>query len=301
LPRIHAWHKWFYRNRDPQGTGLVAVIHPWESGRDNSVDWDDALARVPTEGVGEFQRRDTSHANPAHRPTDEEYRRYIWLVQHFRGLGWDDSKLHDASPFRMVDPDFNAILIRSCSDLADLAERLGESEIAAESRAFAERGIEAMDGLWHEGLGQYVCYDRAARKLIDSPSIGGLLAVFCAVPKRRAKALAARMTRLGETATFMVPSHDPTAPEYDGLRYWRGPVWLIVNYMISDGLKAAGQDCVAQRIDSDSIRLIEKSGFAEYYDPVTGEPCGGSNFTWTAAMVIEILSAERTPASATPS
>ncbi|MDE0210227.1 MAG: hypothetical protein OXJ64_10105, partial [Boseongicola sp.] len=179
--------------------------------------------------------------------------------------------------------------------------RLGESEIAAESRAFAERGIEAMDGLWHEGLGQYVCYDRAARKLIDSPSIGGLLAVFCAVPKRRAKALAARMTRLGETATFMVPSHDPTAPEYDGLRYWRGPVWLIVNYMISDGLKAAGQDCVAQRIDSDSIRLIEKSGFAEYYDPVTGEPCGGSNFTWTAAMVIEILSAERTPASATPS
>ena len=78
------------------------------------------------------------------------------------------------------------------------------------------------------------------------------------------------MTRLGETATFMVPSHDPTAPEYDGLRYWRGPVWLIVNYMISDGLKAAGQDCVAQRIDSDSIRLIEKSGFAEYYDPVTG-------------------------------
>ena len=296
LPRIHGWHKWFYRNRDPQGTGLVAVIHPWESGRDNSVDWDDALARVPTDAVGEFQRRDTSHANPAHRPTDEQYKRYIWLVQHFRSLGWDNTKLHDASPFRMVDPDFNAILIRSCSDLANLAERLGESEIAAESRAFAERGIKAIDSLWHERLGQYTCYDRVAAKLIDSPSIGGILAAFCAVPKPRAEALAARIAKLGESAQFMVPSHDPTAPEYDGLRYWRGPVWLIVNYMISDGLKAAGQDAMARRIDADSIRLIEKGGFAEYYDPITAEPCGGSNFTWTAAMVIEILNSEKTPA-----
>ncbi|MEO9779459.1 MAG: ABC transporter permease subunit [Sedimentitalea sp.] len=70
LPRIHAWHQWFYRARDPQGTGLVSLLHPWEPGRDNSADWDDAFSRVPTEGVGAFTRRDTTHANPAHRPTD---------------------------------------------------------------------------------------------------------------------------------------------------------------------------------------------------------------------------------------
>ncbi|MEN9887785.1 MAG: hypothetical protein RL758_2363, partial [Pseudomonadota bacterium] len=34
------WHAWFYRCRDPQQTGLVALLHPWESGRDNSIDWD---------------------------------------------------------------------------------------------------------------------------------------------------------------------------------------------------------------------------------------------------------------------
>ncbi len=43
LPKAAAWHRWFYANRDPGGTGLVAIIHPWESGRDNSIDWDDAL------------------------------------------------------------------------------------------------------------------------------------------------------------------------------------------------------------------------------------------------------------------
>ncbi|MCT4559128.1 MAG: hypothetical protein N4A61_13850 [Pelagimonas sp.] len=43
------------------------------------------------------------------------------------------------------------------------------------------------------------------------------------------------------------------------------------------------------RILDDSLSLIEASGFAEYYDPLTGEGCGGETFTWTAAMVIDFL------------
>lgn len=38
-----------------------------------------------------------------------------------------------------------------------------------------------------------------------------------------------------------------------------------------------------------SLELIEKSGFAEYYDPITGEPCGVARFTWPAAMVLEFM------------
>lgn len=289
LPRIHAWHQWFFRYRDPQGTGLVAIIHPWESGRDNSVDWDAAFERVPTDGVEPFTRRDTQRANPEHRPTQAQYERYIWLVQTFRDLSWDNSKLHDASPFQVVDPGFNAILIRSCSDLAALADQLGEPEIAAQSRQFAERGLVAMETLWSEKWGQYLCQDRTIGTLIDSPSIAGLLAVFAAIPSNRAKAISDRLTKLGDTVEYLVPSHDPEAPKFDSLRYWRGPVWLIVNYMIADGLTQAGETAIVNRINNDSVRLIEQSGFAEYYDPITAEPCGGGQFTWTAAMVIEIL------------
>ncbi len=296
LPKVHAWHQWFYRNRDPEGTGLVAIIHPWESGRDNSIDWDEGLAAVPTEGVTPFTRRDTTHANPDHRPTDDQYQRYIWLVEHFRELGWDNAKLHDASPFRLVDPGFNAILIRSCDDVADLAEILGVPSVASEARNMAAKGRAAVENLWNPTLGQYACYNRAARSLQDTPTVGGLLAAIAHVPNRRAEALAQRINVLAERCGFLVPSHDPADDAFDSKRYWRGPTWLVVNYLIAEGLTRSGQSAMAQRILDDSLRLIEKSGFAEYYDPISGEPCGGGDFTWTAAMVIEILKVQKVPA-----
>ncbi|SHG46882.1 amylo-alpha-1,6-glucosidase [Cognatishimia maritima] len=296
LPKIAAWHDWFFANRDPEQTGLVAIIHPWESGRDNSIDWDDAFSRVPTEGVGAFTRRDTLHTDPAHRPTQEQYQRYIWLVERFRSLGWDNSKLHEASPFRVVDPGFNAILLRSCADLADMADDLGETALAETSRARVAKGIAALEAHWSDKYKQYLCYDRAIGALIDSPSIGGLLPVFAPIPEERATAIAARLETLGNRVKYLVPSHDPDVEDFDGRRYWRGPAWLIVNYMIADGLARDGYDQVAARVVSDSVELIRIGGFAEYFDPMNGAPCGGPHFTWTAAMVMEFLKMTGEPA-----
>ena len=292
LPLIDAWHAWFYEHRDPHGEGLVAILHPWESGRDNSVDWDAALERVPSAGIEPYTRRDTQHADPAHRPTGEQYDRYLWLLQHFRALGWNNRKLHEASPFQMVDPGFNAILIRGCASLAALAEALGESEIAQANLARAEMGLAALEGLWSDRHGQYLCYDRTTGKLVDSASIGGLLPVFAGVPADRAAGLARRIEQQAKQVGYLVPSHDPEDGRFEGKRYWRGPAWLVTNYMIADGLAAAGEDAVAAAIVRSSLELITRSGFAEYYDPIDGEACGGSRFTWTAAMVIEFLAAQ---------
>jgi len=304
LARIDRWHAWFHRCRDPVNTGLVALIHPWESGRDNSMDWDAAFERVPTDGVTPYERRDTQHADPAHRPTKAQYDRYIWLVEHFRSLGWDNELLHDASPFRIVDPGFNAILIRSCADLARLADALDEPAIANANRERAARGLAALESLWSEAHGQYLCFDRAADALVDSASIGGLLPAFAAIPAPRLAALVARLDALAERCAFLVPSHDPHDTRFDAKRYWRGPAWLVVNYLIADGLRIGGERQAAERVERASLALIERGGFAEYYDPCTGDPCGGGSFTWTAAMVMEILRGEgtaRSPVTVGPS
>ncbi|HEV2516120.1 MAG TPA: trehalase family glycosidase [Devosia sp.] len=291
LPRIDAWHRWFYDMRDPGHEGLVAILHPWESGRDNSIDWDEAFERVPTDGIEPYVRRDTQHADPSHRPTKAQYDRYLYLVQLFRSLGWDNAKLHDASPFRVVDPGFNAILIRSATDLAALADELGETEIAARNRARAEKSLAALETLWSDRHGQYLCRDRVTGELIDSASIGGILPVFAAVPRARAEAIARTIESWAKQVKYIVPSHDPADPRFEPKRYWRAPAWLVMNYMIQDGLRSAGETAMADRIVESSLELITQSGFAEYYDPTTGEPCGGGRFTWTAAMVIEFLEA----------
>lgn len=292
LEPIHRWHQWFYACRDPKQEGLVAVIHPWEAGRDNSIDWDEALAQVPTEGVDPYVRRDIQHADPAHRPTQEQYDRYLWLVQHFRDLKWNNALLHDASPFQVIDPGFNAILIRSCADLADLAEQLGEAGIAQENRQWARRGVAALDALWSDEHGQYLCKDRVTGQLINSASIGGLMAVIAPIAKARAESIARTIRKEVQTARFIVPSHSLADPRLDSKRYWRGPVWLVVNYLIATGLRAAGEDEIADAIVRSSLDLIDLSGFAEYYDPLNGEPLGGRTFTWTAAVVLEFLAGQ---------
>ena len=287
LPKILAWHEWFYTCRDPQKTGLVAILHPWESGRDNSIDWDQPFEFVPTDGVMAYQRRDTQHANPDHRPTKAQYDRYIWLLQNFRALGWDNQKSHDASPFQVVDPGFNAILIRSSFDMAKTALSLNEPKLVECFTKLGEQGAEALETLWSEQFNQYLCYDRAQQCFIESPSIGGLIPILANC--HHSKDIARHLHQIGKHCRYLVPSHDPLDPKFDGARYWRGPVWLIVNYLIYLGLKEADEHELANRLLKDSIALIQHFGFSEYYNPITGAPCGGSEFTWTAAMVIEFL------------
>jgi hypothetical protein len=288
LLALDRWHAWFYACRDPAGEGLVAILHPWES-RDNSVDWDEAFARVPTAGLEPYTRQDTRHADPAHRPTQTQYDRFIWLVQHFRSLGWDNRELHDASPFQIVDPGFNAYLIRGCMDAAWLADELGEADIATANRARAAKGLAALDRLWSERHGQYLCFDRARGTVVDSPSCGGLLAVSAPIPAARAQSIARRIAAIGEHVPFLVPSHHPDDSRFEPKRYWRGPIWLVCNYLIADGLRNAGESELANAVAKSSLDLIGRGGFAEYYDPTNGSPCGGGRFTWTAAMVLEFV------------
>jgi mannosylglycerate hydrolase len=56
--------------------------------------------------------------------------------------------------------------------------------------------------------------------------------------------------------------------------------------MIAEGLNAYGHVALAAHIQEDTRTLMRQSGFAEYYDPVTGEGLGGGSFSWTAAMAL---------------
>jgi glycogen debranching enzyme len=87
---------------------------------------------------------------------------------------------------------------------------------------------------------------------------------------------------------FILPTVSKSDPSFDPEGFWRGPVWLSVNWFIFKGLKRYGYNDLAERIKNDSIALIEKSGFREYYNPLTGEGLGAKNFTW-GGLVLDMI------------
>ena len=62
-----------------------------------------------------------------------------------------------------------------------------------------------------------------------------------------------------------------------------------MNYMIAIGLEDINELCLADKIKNDTIQLVKKNGMAEYFDPVTGVGLGGRDFSWTAAIHLELL------------
>ena len=138
LRPLLAWHRFLLEERDPRGVGEPVLIHPWESGRDNAVEWDGPLWRVLRE-VTVIHRRDTDSVDAAERPSDEHYRRFLTLVRRGTAIGWDQTRLARSGQFRVLDPGFSAILARACLDLAELATELGESRTAEESHVAGAR------------------------------------------------------------------------------------------------------------------------------------------------------------------
>jgi len=63
--------------------------------------------------------------------------------------------------------------------------------------------------------------------------------------------------------------------------------------LLADGLRRYGFDDLADALRRDSLELMTRSGFREYYDPRDGDGCGSTDFSWSAALAIELLSQER--------
>ena len=285
LPKLLAWHRWFHETRDPEGCGVIAATHPWESGRDNAPDWDEAMARVDPAGVTPYARHDIHEVDPSMRPTGDDYDRYVRLIEWGRAARWDHLRITREGPLAVADPGLTFILARADRDLGALAEALGETEGAAATAAWLDRAAEGAVLLWQEHLRTYAARDLRGDLPAEGVSSVGFLAFYAGLsdPRRDARLLCT-LDRILASAPFGVPSFDPAHPKFDARRYWRGPVWPVMNYLIGRGLDEAGLVDIAARVRRDTRRLVEAAGFYEYFDPRDGAGAGAGDFTWTAAV-----------------
>ena len=285
FPKLVAWHRWFHEYRDPERQGIVVAMHPWETGRDNSAEWDGPASAVDVSGVGEYTRRDTSHLDQSMRPTKLDYDRYLALVQFGRATGWDHAKIAAANPFRVADVGMTMILLRANRDLLALAHALGRSAEAAEIQGWLDLAPAAGDYLWDEALGAYSSRDVITGRSCGALTSASFLNFYGGVHEAaRDQAMLAHAERIAGLAGRLMPSLDPADHRFEPLRYWRGPVWAVVNYLIGQGLTDAGHVDWGERVRRDTGELIATTGFHEAYNPITSAPSGGDDFSWTAAI-----------------
>jgi glycogen debranching enzyme len=290
FPRLAAQHEYLARRRDAGGGGLAAIVHPWESGLDNSPAWDAPLAAVelPPDGVAPYERRDRRHVDASERPSDAEYDRYVHLARAYRDGGYADD---GAAPFLVEDPLFNAIWLWSTQALAEIAARIG-ADPAPFAEAAARIHAALLDRLW-DGE-RFLPRDLRAGRLIERRTILSLGPLLDAdLPRAVLDAVVAELEspHFRSDRGIGAASYDLLAPDVDRRRYWRGPVWASLNWLLSRGLRTHGLDERAAALERTTLSLVEQNGMREYFDPLTGEGLGADDFSWTAAVVTDMLNA----------
>ncbi len=291
-------HVYFYKNRDINNEGLVYIYHNWESGTDNSPMWDDIWATMnPPEYT--FERRDTSHVDASQRPSKREYDHYLHIIDIAKKYLYDDAKIAEYSPFLVQDPLFNAILIKSNEALIQLYEKLGGNEEKVNYlKKQQSKSVKSLnDKLYNDELGAYVHFDLRKNMQIPYVSSSSFSPLFSGAPdkEKAIRLVDTMMTKFGGDDRYLCASFDPTHERFNPRKYWRGPVWINLNWMLYNGLKDYGFITVANRVKKDSLELIEKYGFFEYFDSRKTNPdsdnsgYGGDNFSWSAALFIDFL------------
>jgi Glycosyl hydrolase family 63 C-terminal domain len=301
FPRLVAYHRWLYRERDLEHRGLVTLIHPWECGLDTTPPWMEQLRRMSgpwwmraalrfhLARVVRFLRRDTRFVPAAERLSDDDGLRMLVLARRAKRHDFELRRMPARESVLIEDLAFNSILVVANRALAQIAADLDvalDPELATCCSA-TEAGLEE---LWDESSGQYFSRNAVTRERIEWSTVATFLPLWAGVPADRARRLVALLRDVrAYWPQFPVPSVAVDAPGFDPNRYWKGPTWVNMNWMIVQGLLELAESTIADELRRGTLDLVEHTGFYEYFSPVTGRGFGAEEFSWTAALVVDLL------------
>jgi glycogen debranching enzyme len=290
LPVITRYHEWLYRERDPENTGLVALFHSWESGMDDSPPWSYAMRQVPHIAP---RWRAFHYLNPVdrnQRATDADAQRMMGLVDIINNAQCKSHTLYAGSPVVVRDLTFNAILAVAGEALERLAAGAGHQLPAALTRQHRHTR-RALENLWDDKTGQYYSFDVRMNRFIDIPTVSTFMPLYAgtASPERAEQLRQLLVSPGGFGTAHPVPSVPPGDASYRHQRYWQGPTWINMNWFIIQGLERYDFGEEAQWLRLRTLGLVQEHGFREYYDAITGDGLGAHNFSWTAALTLDLL------------
>ena len=305
-PNLLAYHQWIYNERDPHGEGLALQIHPWETGLDNTPPWMQELSQhlLPAwirfmqkthldSTIGWF-RTDTRYVPAEQRLSNVEALALYDTQRRLRRKAYDINRILDHSLFTIEDLTFNCILIRANEHLRKIATTLRE-ELPEELLKRMKLGEKALEDLWDPYTEQYYSRDFVTHRLLKEPSVAALMPLYAGtISGEQAKVLVKSLENEHVFGTaFPVPSTPLNTNWFNPKCYWQGPSWVNTNWLIIDGLERYGFKHHAAALMDSTLEMVAQNGCREYFNPITGEGLGAENFSWTAALTIDLLKRHR--------
>lgn len=236
---------WLFRDRARTPAGLIPVLHPWESGCDDSPRWDD-------------------YRNPGVSWRDVKGD----LVAALREA--DDSDV--SLPFRVGSVGFNALVAWNALEYLTIDGAPYRAEIDDAAAAL----IEVLRSRWDAASLTWVD---------DGPASGRIRtldALLVVLVDPRAQVFEQLVDPAAFGARYGPRGVHVDEPTYRPDVYWRGPAWPQLSYLAWVAAERAGRPDVAAVLARSLVDGAAASGFAEYWHPETGQGLGAIPQTWAA-------------------
>jgi hypothetical protein len=262
--RLH--YDWLDHERDPDGDGLISIIHPDESGLDDSPKYDEVFGWM-------------SHYLPG----------YFWLVERSRRLGYESRTIIERYEEHVEDVLVNVLYALSLRSLARLIGEPGGAEYDRRAEA-AEQAL--LEHCWDERSGLF--FDLAGRahrpvRISTWSSLAPLALPNLPEPIGRRLIEEHLLDPARYRTPFGIPSVSQEEPSFRPgwhlFRCWRGPAWINTAWLLDPGLRRLGYEDEADRILGSLVELVDRHGFREYYNPRNGEGLAARNFGWSTLLV----------------
>ncbi len=279
-----------FRQNSPDSR-LIGIIHPHETGRDSDPTFDFFKKRLPRRD-GRITKKPVDLLN-----SGLDYVSALHLNKKLQKKDWDVEHARDV--FWVNDVMMNTIYADNLAYLSEISGILGKDREQRYYQSVADEvSEEIIDTMWHEDEQKF--YAQKDSEPIPVVSVSNLFPII--LPTIREQQAESIVAMLEDPDWFGTPYPVPTVPvnsehydpHYSEKRIWRGPTWINMNYLLTQGLirqrdrfafvnPELAMRCHdrASAIASASADLVDREGYREFYDPETGEGFRVHNFGWS--------------------
>ena len=265
LPQLRLYYDWLARERDPDGDGLLTIIHPDESGLDDSPKYDEVFGWM-------------RHFRPG----------YAWLIERCRRLSYSASAIVERYEEHVEDVLVNVFYALALRALARLDREHGAVYAGRAERteaALLERCYDERTGLFFDLAG-------GNERKIDVSTWSSLapLALPAMPEEVRRRLVEEHLLHSGryrvECGIPSVALEEPSfKPNFAFWQCWRGPSWVNTAWLLIPPMRELGYNDDADRILRSLAFAVSRYGYREYYNPLTGRGLGAHEFGFSTLLV----------------